>query len=523
MKYTLKGNEALGIEFGSTRIKAVIIDEEFNPIESGGFTWENRLENGYWTYHSDEILTGLQSAYYELNENVKKNTGSYITSLGGIGISAMMHGYLPFDKDDKLLVPFRTWRNTTTAEACARLTKLFNFNIPQRWSISHLYQAVLNKEEHIKDIAFLTTLAGYVHYLLTGEKVLGVGDASGMFPIDSTVNNYDEKMLTLFEELDEIKACPWSIRDILPEVLMAGENAGRLSEEGAKLLDKTGSLMAGIPLCPPEGDAGTGMTATNAVTVRTGNISAGTSIFSMVVLEKGLKNVYEEIDMVTTPAGMPVAMVHCNNCCTDLDYWVNVFADFARRSGSPLSKSEIYDLLYNAALEGESDAGGIVNFNYLSGEPVSDTADGRPMLVRAQGSNFTLANFFRAEIYSTFATLKLGMKILEKEGVKIDKITGHGGLFKTPVVGQKLIASAIKAPVSVMKTAGEGGAWGIALLAAYINEKDLTLEEFLEKKVFASAEATTIEPDENDSKGFDKFIERYEKLLPAERAVYESI
>ncbi len=518
--YKLTGRESLGIEFGSTRIKAVLIDESCNPVESGGFNWENRLENGVWTYHTDEVWYGLQSAYKELCDRL----GAPIKTLSSICFSAMMHGYLPFDKNGYQLAEFRTWRNTITGEAAAELTDLFGFNIPQRWSIAHLYQAILNGEEHVKDIAFFTTLAGYVHWKLTGEKVLGIGDASGMFPIDSETNNYDEVMLEKFRSLDNVKNYPWDIRDILPRVLGAGENAGTLTEEGARLIDISGELEAGIPLAAPEGDAGTGMTATNSVTVRTGNVSAGTSIFAMVVLEKALKSVYEEIDMVTTPTGKPVAMVHCNNCCTDLDYWVNMLFDFAKRAGSELTKPQVYDLLYNAALEGKADCGGLVNFNYFSGEPVSHTEDGRPMFIRSQGAQFTLPNFFRAQIYSTMATLKIGMRILENEGVEIDRLFGHGGLFKTPVVGQRLMAGAMNAPVSVMKTAGEGGAWGAAVLASYlVNGTGMSLEEFLESKVFVECESSTIEPDASDVKGFREYMKLYEKALPVEKAAYENI
>ncbi|MCR5207244.1 MAG: ATPase [Eubacterium sp.] len=522
-KFTLSGNESLGIEFGSTRIKAVLINSGCEVLASGGYNWENRLEDGVWTYHADEIITGLKSAYAELNENVKAASGGYIKTLSGICFSAMMHGYLAFDKDDNLLVPFRTWRNTITGEAASRLTELFDFNIPQRWSIAHLYQAILNGEEHVREIAFFTTLAGYVHYLLTGEKVLGIGDASGMFPIDSTINNYDEAMLNAFSALPEVSRYPWDIRDILPKALPAGVVAGRLTEDGAALLDESGTLEAGIPLCPPEGDAGTGMTATNSVTVRTGNVSAGTSIFAMVVLEKSLEKVYEEIDMVTTPSGKPVAMVHCNNCCTDLDYWVNVLYDFAKRSGSALTKPEVYDLLYNSALEGEADCGGLVNFNYFSGEPVSHTEDGRPLFVRAHGAGFTLPNFFRAQIYSTMATLKIGMKILENENVKIDKLYGHGGLFKTPVVGQRLMAGAVNAPVSVMETAGEGGAWGAAVLAQYMNNSGAELEDYLSNTVFSACKSTTETPDKKDVEGFEKYMELYVKALEAEKAAYRNI
>ncbi len=518
-KYVLTGKESLGIEFGSTRIKAVLIDEDYNPIESGGFTWENRLENGIWTYHYDEIWDGLRAAYKELCDNL----GAPIKTLKSIGFSAMMHGYLPFDKNGEPLAGFRTWRNTITGEAASELTELFGFNIPQRWSIAHLYQAILGGEEHVKDIAFFTTLAGYVHWKLTGEKVLGIGDASGMFPIDSDINGYNGEMLDKFSSLDNVKKYPWDIRDILPKVLVAGENAGVLTEEGARLLDESGNLEAGIPLCPPEGDAGTGMTATDSVTVRTGNVSAGTSIFSMVVLEKNLENVYEEIDMVTTPLGKPVAMVHCNNCCTDLDYWVNMLFEFSSKAGSALTKPQIYDLLYNSALEGDADCGGLINFNYFSGEPVSHTDDGRPLFIRSQGAAFTLSNFFRTQVFSTMATLKLGMKILEKEGVVIDKLFGHGGLFKTPLVGQKLMAGAMNAPVSVMKTAGEGGAWGAAVLASYLSCNEIPLEEFLNNKVFAGCESSTVEPDKKDVKGFEEYMKKYEKAIAVEKAAYKNI
>ncbi len=522
--YKLTGREALGIEFGSTRIKAVLIDEECNPIASGGHTWENKFENGVWTYHIDDVWAGLQDAYSNLNKEANEKFGSTIKKLKSIGFSAMMHGYLPFDKNDNQLAEFRTWRNTITGDAASELTELFGFNIPQRWSIAHLYQAILNGENHVKDIAFLTTLAGYVHYKLSGQKVMGVGEASGMFPIDSDTNDYDKGMIDKFNNLEKVKACGWDIESILPKVLVAGDNAGYLTEEGAKLLDVSGELESGILMCAPEGDAGTGMVATNAVGEKTGNISAGTSIFSMVVLEKQLSQVYEEIDMVTTPTGKPVAMVHCNNCCTDLDYWVNMMSEFASEASSTLNKGQIYDLLYNKALEGDADCGGVVNFNYFSGEPVSHTDDGRPMFLRTQGANFNLANFFRAQIYATMATLKIGMEILEKEEVKIDCLTGHGGLFKTPIVGQKLMAGAVNAPISVMETAGEGGAWGIAVLAAFASDKDgETLEEYLDDKVFSKYKSSTIEPDENDVNGFKAYMTTYKKALAVEKAAYENI
>ena len=522
--YQLTGKESLGIEFGSTRIKAVLIDENCNPIASGGHTWENRLENGVWTYHIEDVWSGLQDAYNKLNAEVKDKFGAYITELSAIGFSAMMHGYLPFDSEGNQLAEFRTWRNTITAEAAEKLTALFDFNIPQRWSIAHLYQAVLNNESHVKDIAFLTTLAGYVHWQLSGEKVLGIGEASGMFPIDSNINDYNADMLSKFNALDEIKTLPWNVDDILPKVLSAGEFAGRLTEKGAALLDTSGNLKAGALMCPPEGDAGTGMVATNAVSQRTGNVSAGTSIFSMIVLEKQLSKVYEEIDMVTTPTGKPVAMVHCNNCCTDLDYWVNIFAQFAEKSGSSLTKPQIYDLLYNEALNGDADCGGVVSYNYFSGEPVSHIEDGRPLFARTPNCSFSLSNFFRAQIYSTMATLKIGMEILENEKVKIDCLTGHGGLFKTPIVGQRLMAAAMNSPVSVMETAGEGGAWGIAVLANYAFDKcGLSLEDYLNEKVFSKYKSTTLEPIEADVKGFENYMKLYKAGLAVEKAACDNI
>lgn len=476
MDYRLDGTESLGIEFGSTRIKAVLIDKDFNPIASGSYTWENKFENGIWTYAMDDVWQGLQTAYKNLNVDCENKFGAKITKLASLGFSAMMHGYLPLDKDGNQLCEFRTWRNTITGESAKALTELFGFNIPQRWSVAHLYQAILNGEKHTKDIDFLTTLAGYVHYKLSGQKVVGVGEASGMFPIDSTVNDYNSEMAEKFNSIPKVKELGIDILQILPKVLVAGENAGTLTEDGARLLDPSGTLKSGVPMAPPEGDAGTGMTATNAIAVKTGNVSAGTSIFSMVVLENQLSKVYEEIDMVTTPVGKPVAMVHCNNCCTDLDYWVNVFGQFASAIGAQMSKPELYDALYESALYGEPNAGGLVNINYFSGEPVSHTDDGRPLFVRTQNANFNLANFMRSQIYSTMATLKIGMEILEKENVTIDCLMGHGGLFKTPLVGQKLMAGAMNCPVAVMKTAGEGGAWGMAVLAKYVVDGDEPLD-----------------------------------------------
>lgn len=522
--YKLNGSECLGIEFGSTRIKAVLIDSEYNVLASGSHDWENKLENGYWTYGIDDILSGLQNAYKALNDECLNSFSAKITSLSSIGFSAMMHGYLPFDKDDNLLAEFRTWRNTTTGKAAKKLTELFNFNIPQRWSIAHLYQAILNGEKHTEKISYITTLAGYIHYMLSGNKVVGIGEASGIFPIDSNINDYNHEMLDKFSTLDEVKKFKWNIKDILPKILVAGENAGTLTEKGASLLDPTGTLKPGALMCPPEGDAGTGMVATNSIAQRTGNISAGTSIFSMIVLEKQLSKVYEEIDMVTTPTGKPVAMVHCNNCCTDLDYWVKLFIDFASISGSSLTKAQIYDMLYNEALKADEDCGGLVSSNYFSGEPVTGFTQGRPMFLRSENAKFTLANFMRTNIYSAIATLKIGMEILEKENVVIDKLMGHGGLFKTEYVGQKLMSGAMKAPVSVLSTAGEGGAWGIAVLASFAKESfGLSLDEFLDEKVFSKFEIKTTVPDEKDISGFEKYMQLYKKSLAVEKSAVENI
>ena len=519
------GKTALGIEFGSTRIKAVLVDENNKPIASGSHEWENRLENGIWTYSLEDIWTGLQDCYTDMAADVKKQYGAEITTIGAIGFSAMMHGYMAFDENGELLVPFRTWRNSITGQAAAELTKLFNFNIPERWSIAHLYQAILNGEEHVSSVKYLTTLAGYVHWKLTGEFVLGVGEASGMFPIDSATKNYNAQMLEKFSNIDAVKKNPWNISDILPKVLVAGDKAGALTEEGARLLDVSGKLQAGIPLCPPEGDAGTGMTATNSITKRTGNVSAGTSVFSMVVLEKPLENAYPEIDIVTTPVGDDVAMVHVNNCTSDINAWVNIFREFAAELGVEISTPKLYDTLYFKALEGDADCGGLISYNYFSGENITHMAEGRPLFVRTPDSKFNLANMMRTHLYSSLGTLKLGMDILAKENVQIDKMFGHGGLFKTKDVGQKFLAAAINTPVSLMETAGEGGAWGIALLASYMLTKNdgEMLTDFLNNKVFADGEVYTLAPDPTDVEGFNTFAARYSKGLPIEKAAVENM
>lgn len=518
-----EGRTALGIELGSTRIKAVLVGEDNVPLAAGSHEWENRLENGIWTYTLDDIWRGLRDCYKKLAQEVHTRYGVILRKTGAMGFSAMMHGYMVFDKDGELLVPFRTWRNTMTAEAAERLTTLFGYPIPQRWSIAHLYQAILNKESHIPKIACLTTLAGYVHWKLTGRKVLGVGEASGMFPIDTKTGSYQERMMAQFDALSE---APWRLRDILPSVLTAGEAAGKLTEEGARLLDADGNLEAGILFCPPEGDAGTGMVATNSVAKRTGNISAGTSVFAMVVLEKELTKAYEEIDLVTTPSGEPVAMVHCNNCTSDLNAWVNLFAECLDSFGCQAGKDELYGTLYKKVLEGEADCGGLLAYNYVSGEPVTGFDEGRALFVRTPKARFTLANFMRVHLFTSLGALKTGMDILlKKENVKIDRLLGHGGLYKTPGVGQRVTAAAMNAPVSVMETAGEGGAWGIALLASYMlhREEGETLAEYLSRRVFADTESVTVKPKPSDVAGFEAFMERYTKGLAIEKAAIESL
>ena len=500
----------LGIELGSTRIKAAAIDETFAPVSSGDYTWKSSFENGVWTYPLEDAWTGLKAAI----AGIKDRDGIAV-----MGISAMMHGLLAFDRDWKLLTPFRTWQNTMTAEAAEKLTACFGFNIPQRWSVAHLYQAVLNGEPFVPEIAHITTLAGYIHFMLTGVNAVGIGEASGMFPIDSETLTYDEEMLRKFEALTADQ--PWNIRQVLPGVLVAGQDAGKLTEQGAALLD--GLLPAGIPFAPAEGDAGTGMTATNAVAPRTGNVSAGTSIFSMVVLEKPLKKVYPEIDLVTTPTGKAVAMVHCNNCTSDMNAWAGILRETAELFDGEVDTGTLYTKLYQKSLEGDPDCGGIITYNYLAGEGVTHLDGGRPMVVRRPDSRFTLANFLRSQLYATMATLKIGMDILVEEGVAIDSLTGHGGLFKTPVVGQKYMAAACGASVTCMETAGEGGPYGMALLAAYMDRREESLEEFLSRDVFASAKSTTLHPEQADMEGFNRYLAAFKAGLAAEKAALETI
>ncbi len=527
-----RGEAVLGIEFGSTRIKAELIGEGNAPIAEGAWEWENRFENGVWTYSLEDVHTGLRGCYRNLAGDVEKRYGVKIRSLAAIGISAMMHGYLAFNDRDELLVPFRTWRNTITADAAKELTALFDYNIPQRWSIAHLYQAVLNDEPHVKDISYVATLAAYVHWQLTGRKVIGVGDGSGMFPIDMETGDFDETMVQKFDELIASRYADrgysWKLRDIFPKNLSAGEEAGCLTKEGAALLDESGTLLAGIPLCPPEGDAGTGMTATDSVASRTGNVSAGTSVFGMIVLEKPLTKVYPEIDLVTTPDGALVAMAHCNNCTSDLNAWVGMFDEFCSVMGIKADRNTIFSVLYNKALEGDKDCGGLLAYNFFAGEPIVDMDEGRPLFVRMPDAKLSLANFMRTNLYASLSVLKIGMDLLLKnEGVKVENMLAHGGLFKTEGVGQRILAAALDTPVTVMSTAGEGGAWGMALLAAYMvcrqkagqeKAQAMTLSGWLESDVFSKDAGKTLLPDPEDVKGFNDYIARYEKGLPAERA-----
>ncbi|MEN6635141.1 MAG: FGGY-family carbohydrate kinase [Clostridiaceae bacterium] len=514
------GDTYLGIEFGSTRIKAVLIDKNHEVLASGGHNWENRLENGFWTYSMEDVFAGLQDAYAKLAANVQKTYGVPLSRVGAMGVSAMMHGYLAFDKEDKLLAPFRTWRNTTTGQAADLLSKRFGFNIPQRWSISHLYQAMLNRESHVGSVAFLTTLAGYIHYRLTGEKVIGIGDGSGMFPIDSTKICYDKTMLDSFQQLVKADGYGWDIASILPTLLSAGAPAGMLTAEGAKLVDPTGTLISGIPFCPPEGDAGTGMVATNAVRQRTGNVSAGTSVFAMLVLEKALSRYYTEVDMVTTPAGDPVAMVHCNNCTSDIDAWIRLFGEAATALGAEYDERTLYQTMYKKALEGTPDCGGIMAFNYLSGEPVTNLDEGRPLLFRKPDATFSLANVMRAHLTSACASLRIGMDILDAEHVELDAMTGHGGFFKAEGIGQKIMSAALGTPVTVMETAGEGGPWGMAVLAAYLKNKSAgeSLSDYLTARVFQNAKSVTVSATETEAGGFAAFMDGYKRSLGVERA-----
>lgn len=514
------GDINLGVEFGSTRIKAVLTAVKGKVIAKSSYDWENQLIDGIFTYDLEEVWIGLKKCYKDIKEFVKQEYDIEITKLSSIGFSAMMHGYLVFDKQGHLLVPFRTWRNTITEQSADILSKQFNFNIPQRWSIAHLYQSILNKEHHVGNIDFLTTLAGYVHWKVTGERVIGIGDASGIFPIDETTLNYNKNMMGQFKELAEKEDFTVSLENILPKVLLAGELGGRLTKEGAELIDPTGLLQEGSFVCPPEGDAGTGMVATNSITPKTGNVSAGTSIFSMIVLEKSLSKYYTEIDIVTTPVGHPVAMVHCNTCTSDIDAWVKIFHEFAKQIDNNINISDIYKLLYESALKGKFDCGGLVSVNYFSGEPVVNIKDGVPMFIRKADDEFNLSNFIRAHIYSSFATVKIGLDLLfNDEKIKIDKLLGHGGLFKIEKIVQQMMASSLNTPVEVTDTASEGGAWGMAILAEYMSykEQNQSLEDYLNKEIFAETKSIVCYPNKEETEGFNKFLERYKNTLKIEK------
>ena len=519
-QYLEEGRGYLGIELGSTRIKAVVIDDDFRVLASGVHSWENRLENGIWTYGMEEVRTGLQDAYQDLLKNALDKTGASIRSYRCAGISAMMHGYLPFDENGELLSVFRTWRNTNAHDAAQRMTDLLHFNIPDRWSCAHLYDCILRGEPHVERIRFMTTLAGYVHYLLTGKKVIGIGDASGMFPIDMHTGSYRKDLLEVFDHEIEEKGYPWKTEDLLPIVLKAGEEAGSLTPEGAALLDVSGALESGIRMCPPEGDAATGMIATNSIRRRTGNLSAGTSGFLMTVMEHDIRSLRREIEQINTPDGSPVAMVHANNCTTDISAWVSLFGEFARLIGNPLTGDELYEVLYRKALEGAADAGGIYSFNFHAGEFIVGLEQGCPVIVRRPDAEFNLPNFMRAQLSGTVAVLRIGVDLLRKEGVCIDSLTAHGGLFKTQGVAQRLLAGALNTPVRVMETAGEGGAWGIAILAAYLarDNREQELADYLDERVFADAVSSCMEPDREDVEGYDRFLEGYRKALAAEKA-----
>ncbi|XYG86176.1 FGGY-family carbohydrate kinase [Heyndrickxia coagulans] len=521
-----QGNVSLGIELGSTRIKAVLVTDDFETIASGGYVWENKFENGIWTYSLEEVWEGIQRSYAQIAADVQGKYHTTLTKISAIGVSAMMHGYLAFAENGELLVPFRTWRNNITEQAADELTERFQFNIPQRWSIAHLYQAILNQEPHVKDIRFITTLAGYVHWKLSGEKVLGIGDASGVFPVDEETGTYREDFLDTFDQLENVAPYPWHIREVLPKVLKAGEYAGTLTPEGAALLDVNGNLQAGSLMAPPEGDAGTGMVCTNSVRKRTGNISVGTSAFSMIVLDQPLEKVYRDIDIVTTPSGAPVAMVHINNCSSDINAWANLFKQFAERLGVDLPADRLYETLFLVAAKADPDAGGLLNYSYLSGENITKMPAGRPLFVRKPDSAFTLANFVQAQLYAAFAPLKIGMDILKnEEGIKTDVLIAQGGLFKTPVIGQQVLANALNTPITVMSTAGEGGAWGMAVLAVYAKSGNgkQSLEDFLDQNVFTHPESMTLSPEPEGVSGYEAFIKRYEAGLPVESMAVQSI
>lgn len=516
------GNTSLGIELGSTRIKAVLIDDTFEVIADGGYTWENQWIDGYWTYSLDEVWEGIQYAYKALAEKVKITYGETLSCIGSIGISAMMHGYLPFDNKDELLVAFRTWRNTKQEEASQSLTNLFNYPIPQRWSIAHLYQAILNDEDHVQDIAYLTTLSGYIHWQLTGEKVMGIGEASGMFPIHLETKSFNKNMMKTFDQLE--KNVAWKLDEIMPKVLVAGEEAGALSIKGARLIDPSGNLNANIPLCPPEGDAGTGMVATNSIKAKTGNVSAGTSVFAMIVLEKDLTKVYSELDQVTTPEGNLVAMAHANNCSSDLDAWIQLLGESAKLLGATFDNNHLYETMFKSALDADDNIGNLMSYGYLSGEHITNVEEGRPLFVRQPNSQLNLANFMCCHLYSALGALRIGLDILlTEEKVQLDSLLGHGGYFKTEGVGQRMMAAAVGVPVSVMPTAAEGGAWGIAILASYLLNNECSLVEFLDKRVFESIEINTYIPLEYEINRVKDYMMKYKEGQDLERLAHNFV
>lgn len=522
----ISGKTALGIELGSTRIKGVLIDLQGNVLGVGIHDWENSLIDNIWTYSLEEIHTGIRKCYSSLRESVKTAYGVTLQTVGAIGVSAMMHGYMALDKDGTQLAPFQTWRNTNTQKAADELTELFDFNIPLRWTAAHLYQRILDGEEHTARLDYVSTLSAYIHRKLTGKRVIGIGDAAGMFPIDSDTCDYDATMLEKFNKLLEPYGFSWKAEEIFPKVLVAGEDAGALTPEGAAFLDVSGELKAGIPLCPPEGDAGTGMTATNSVAPRTGNVSAGTSTFAMIVLEKKLGRVYREIDMVTTPAGFPCAMSHANNGTSDLNAWVGLFGEFAELMGIKAAPGELFEKLYTESLKGDPICGGLLAYGYYSGENITMLNEGRLAFLRTPESRFSLANFMRVHLYTSLGAVKLGLDILmEDEKVKVERIMGHGGFFKTRGVGQRYLAAAVNAPVTVMDTASEGGAWGIALLAAYLIDRKPgeKLEEYLENRIFTGLSGETVMPDAKDTAGFQIFMERYKTGLSVEKAAIEAM
>ncbi|NCB90989.1 MAG: ATPase [Clostridia bacterium] len=520
----IDGKTALGIELGSTRIKGVLVDYAGNVLAVGIYDWENSFIDNIWTYSLEEIHKGVRGCYSSLRKAVEKEYGVTLKQIGSIGVSAMMHGYMALDKDGKQIAPFQTWRNTNTQEAADALTELFQFNIPLRWTVAHLYQRMLDGEQHVKDLDYVSTLSGYIHLILTGERVIGIGDAAGMFPIDSHIHSYDQDMLQKFNTLITPYQEPWKLEDIFPRVLVAGEEAGSLTEEGAAFLDESGNLQAGIRLCPPEGDAGTGMVATNSVAPGTGNVSAGTSTFAMIVLDKQLSKLYREIDMVTTPSGFPCAMSHANNGTSDLNAWVNLFGEFAKLMGMEVNQGELFWKLYAKALEGDADCGGLLAYGYYSGENITMINEGRLAFLRTPDSKFNLANFMRSHLFTSLGAVKMGLDILMKdEKVQVKRITGHGGFFKTKVVGQRFLAAAVNAPVTVMSTASEGGAWGIALLAAYLVDKkpDEKLEDYLENRIFKKVLGDTVQPDEKDVTGFETFMKRYKAGLSIEKCAIQ--